>query len=114
MNAANGMLSYGEQIPPMSFPSEPSEKEKVYNITTTHDDHRAISLSTSQYTETATAKPSHAADEQGIRAYLYNLLNSQHLFTTTDMVDQLEAFIQLKIDRCNQMIDSLRERLVKS
>ena len=73
-----------------------------------------MSLSTSLMTDTATSKPSSAADEQGIRAFLYNLLNSQHLFTQTDIVDQIEAFIQIKIDRCNQMTDVLRERLIKS
>lgn len=34
-----------------------------------------------------------AADEQGIRAFLFKLMNSKHLFTTSDMVDQIEAFI---------------------
>ena len=29
------------------------------------------------------------------------------------MVDQIEAFIQIKIDRCNQMINNFRDRLSK-
>jgi len=33
------------------------------------------------------------SDEQGIRAFLFKLLNSKPLFTTSDMVDQIEAFI---------------------
>ena len=33
------------------------------------------------------------------------------MFTTSDMVDQIEAFIQIKIDKCNQMIASFRDRL---
>ena len=53
------------------------------------------------------------SDEQGIRAFLFKLLNSKPLFTTSDMVDQIEAFIQIKIDRCNQMINNFRDRLAK-
>ena len=40
-------------------------------------------------------------DEQGIRAFLLKIINARHLFSPSDMVDQIEAFIQIKIDRCN-------------
>ena len=49
----------------------------------------------------STSQGSSAADEQGIRAFLFKLLNSRHLFTQSDIVDQIEAFVQIKIDRCN-------------
>ena len=56
---------------------------------------------------------SSAADEQGIRAFLLKIINARHLFTQADMVDQIEAFIQIKIDRCNQMVANFRDRLSK-
>ena len=40
-------------------------------------------------------------DEQGIRKFLFKLLNSQSIFSKSDIVDQIEAFIQIKIDRCS-------------
>ena len=54
-----------------------------------------------------------APDEQGIRAFLFKLLNSHHLFTTSDIVDQVEAFLQIKMDKSNQMIASFRDRLAR-
>ena len=36
---------------------------------------------------------SSAPDEQGIRAFLFKLLNSRHIFSTHDIVDQVEAFL---------------------
>lgn len=53
-------------------------------------------------------------DEQGIRVFLLKIINARHLFSASDMVDQIEAFIQIKIDRCNQMINNFRERLTKA
>ena len=85
------------------------------NIKLNPDDAAAVSLATSLLTDTETAKASgQASDEQGIRAFLFNLLNSSHVFNQTEIVDQIEAFIQIKIDRCNEMIDALRGRLVKA
>ena len=54
-----------------------------------------------------------AQDEQGIRTFLFKLLNARHIFTTVDIVDQIEAFIQIKLDKSNQMIASFRDRLAK-
>ena len=48
-----------------------------------------------------TNRVSSAPDEQGIRAFLFKLLNSRHIFTTNDIVDQIEAFVQIKMDKCN-------------
>ena len=116
INQANGIMPvYSPPAGNTPQVSQHSEREKVYNITQQNEEQKVISLATSlMTTDSGSAKPSNAADEQGIRAFLYNLLNSQHLFTQTDIVDQIEAFIQIKIDRCNQMTDVLRERLIKS
>ena len=78
INQANGLMPVSSPI--ASLPTQQSERDRVYNIQTAHDQ-PAISLATSVITDTATAKASSAADEQGIRAFLYNLINSQHLFT---------------------------------
>ena len=61
-----------------------------------------------------TASSAAALDEQGIRAFLLKLLNAQHIFDTNDIVDQIEAFIQIKMDKCNQMIAAFRDRLAKA
>ena len=85
------------------------------NIKLNPDDAGTVSLATSLLTDTEAAKASApASDEQGIRAFLFNLLNSSHVFNQTEIVDQIEAFIQIKIDRCNEMMDALRGRLVKA
>ena len=55
-----------------------------------------------------------ANDEQGIRAFLFKLINSRHIFSNVDIVDQIEAFVQIKMDKCNQMIASFRDRLSKA
>ena len=60
-----------------------------------------VSLNDSGATSTNGGMTTSAADEQGIRAFLFKLLNSRHLFTTNDMVDQIEAFLQIKMDKCN-------------
>jgi len=74
---------------------------------------QVVSLNASSANESSRATTT-ASDEQGLRAFLFKLLNSKHLFSTSDMVDQIEAFIQIKIDRCNHMVSSFRDRLAKA
>lgn len=47
----------------------------------------AVSHSDVQSTNISSAGGAGAPDEQGIRAFLHKLLNSRHLFSTSDIVD---------------------------
>jgi len=52
-----------------------------------------VTLTNDSYTTSNGGATISAADEQGIRAFLFKLLNSRHIFTNNDIVDQIEAFV---------------------
>ena len=68
--------------------SQRSERRDLVNIKLGKEDAGAVSLATSLITDTETGKESSKiSDEQGIRAFLHNLLNSQNVFNHSEIVD---------------------------
>ena len=88
VNAANGYLLPFSEKGSLRQDSQNTERRDLVNIKLDKEDASAVSLATSLHTDTNTAKgSSKVSDQQGIRAFLHNLLNSQNVFNQSEIVD---------------------------